>query len=77
MGVGLEEKPHRIVLTATSVAPEGEVEQRLRCALPSAQVGALAAKIPGIVAAGRPRCPLCGAPIEGTHVCPLSNGHVH
>jgi hypothetical protein len=30
-----------------------------------------------VVAAGRPRCPLCGAPIEGKHVCPASNGHVH
>jgi len=41
-----------------------------------AQVKALTAKIVEVVAAGRPRCPLCGAPIEGKHVCPASNGHV-
>jgi uncharacterized repeat protein (TIGR03847 family) len=29
-----------------------------------------------VVAAGRPRCPLCGAPLDGpTHFCPRSNGH--
>ena len=32
-----------------------------------------------VCAGGRPRCPLCGAPInEGEpHICPRSNGHVH
>jgi hypothetical protein len=39
-------------------------------------VAALSARIMEVVAAGRPLCPLCGAPIEGTHVCPASNGHV-
>lgn len=29
-----------------------------------------------VCAAGRPRCPLCGAPLDGpTHFCPRSNGH--
>ncbi len=38
---------------------------------------ALAEKITKVVAAGRPRCPRCGAPIgpEG-HVCPHNNGHL-
>lgn len=38
---------------------------------------ALAEKIAEVVAAGRPRCPRCGAPIgpEG-HVCPHNNGHL-
>ena len=37
---------------------------------------ALAAQIAGVVAAGRPRCPLCGQPAaEGEpHFCPGSNG---
>jgi len=29
-----------------------------------------------VCAAGRPRCPLCGGPVDpGGHVCPKSNGH--
>jgi uncharacterized repeat protein (TIGR03847 family) len=29
-----------------------------------------------VVAAGRPPCPLCGAPLEATgHICPRRNGH--
>lgn len=34
-------------------------------------------QIAAIVAAGRPRCVLCGAPLTGAaHFCPESNGHV-
>ena len=38
---------------------------------------ALVAQINEVVAAGRPRCPLCGQPLEGSgeHFCPGSNGH--
>ena len=38
---------------------------------------ALVAQIADIVSAGRPRCPLCGQPLEGDgeHFCPGSNGH--
>jgi uncharacterized repeat protein (TIGR03847 family) len=33
-------------------------------------------EIASIVAAGRPRCPLCGTPLGGSpHFCPPSNGH--
>ncbi len=46
-----------------------------RASLESAK--ALAEKIAEVVAAGRPLCPRCGAPIgpEG-HVCPHDNGHL-
>jgi hypothetical protein len=38
---------------------------------------ALVAQITEVVSAGRPRCPLCGQPLEGDgeHFCPGSNGH--
>jgi uncharacterized repeat protein (TIGR03847 family) len=36
----------------------------------------LSREIAEIVAAGRPRCVLCGTPLtEGPHFCPPSNGH--
>lgn len=40
------------------------------------QFAELGSQIETIVAAGRPRCPLCGRPImDGAHFCPESNGH--
>jgi uncharacterized repeat protein (TIGR03847 family) len=40
------------------------------------QFETLEGQIDEIVAAGRPRCPLCGRPITGdAHFCPESNGH--
>jgi hypothetical protein len=42
-----------------------------------AQARAMAEHALGVVASGRPRCRLCGLPVnEGeTHVCPSMNGH--
>ena len=40
------------------------------------QLAAMEDQIRDIVAAGRPRCPLCGTPLTGqAHFCPPSNGH--
>jgi uncharacterized repeat protein (TIGR03847 family) len=40
------------------------------------QLSDLQEQIHDIVAAGRPRCPLCGRPLaEEGHFCPESNGH--
>ncbi len=76
IAVGYDERHGRFVLRADD-AQEGEESARpFTCSVDPGQVRALCAKIADIVAAGRPRCPLCGAPIEETHVCPLANGHV-
>jgi hypothetical protein len=41
------------------------------------QLRALGETIPPLLAAGRPRCPLCEAPLgAGAHHCARSNGHV-
>jgi uncharacterized repeat protein (TIGR03847 family) len=77
MAVGFEERERKFVLTANNAAAEGEADRSIACSAPASQLVTLATKIAEIVAGGRPRCPLCGAPIEGTHVCPLSNGRVH
>src|SRR5207244_3005893 len=76
LAFGFDEALKRFVL----VADEEEAEEQathFTCQVAEAQVRALTVKISEIVAAGRPRCPLCGAPMEGTHVCPLANGRVH
>ena len=43
----------------------------------SASARVLVEQIADVVSAGRPRCPLCGQPLEGDgeHFCPSSNGH--
>jgi uncharacterized repeat protein (TIGR03847 family) len=75
LAVGYDETARRFVFTAHAIEdPESQIPQFTGAAAPS-QVRALTAKIAEVVAAGRPRCPLCGAPIEGKHVCPASNGH--
>ena len=43
---------------------------------PQARGYELRRQIADVVAAGRPPCPLCGAPMDPAgHVCPRSNGH--
>ncbi len=78
LAVGYDDRRHRLVFTAHDLE-EGDEEKvtSYKWAASRPQVRALSAKITDIVAAGRPRCPLCGAPIEGTHICPASNGRAH
>lgn len=54
-----------------------ETPPTLICHASRHQLQALSVKIARVVAAGRPRCPLCGAPINPgePHICPRSNGH--
>lgn len=41
------------------------------------QALALSADVAVLAAAGRPRCPMCGAPMDPSgHVCPEQNGHL-
>lgn len=50
----------------------------LVCRVSKSQLKQLAERIVELAAAGRPRCPLCGAPIDAEgHICPRANGKVH
>jgi hypothetical protein len=56
--------------------PDHETGQSLRCQANREQMQALSRQALDVVAAGRPRCPLCNTPLTGpTHWCPRSNGH--
>ncbi len=76
LAVGYDERHETFTITAHEIDDPQEQGPAFTCSVTAPQVAALAAKIAEVVAAGRPRCPLCGAPIEGTHICPLANGHV-
>ena len=73
LALGFDPEKRRFLLTAEGVDEGAPIVSFL---LSQALAEALGSKIVAVAAAGRPRCPLCGAPIEGKHLCPLSNGHV-
>lgn len=50
----------------------------VRVQLEAAEAHAFAARAIAVVQAGRPPCPLCGAPLDpGGHFCPRRNGFTH
>ena len=83
LGLGLDQTEGNIVLFAYETEegedePEesDEAEAVLACRAAPAQCRDLVAMIEGIIAAGRPLCRLCLAPIDPEgHVCARSNGH--
>jgi uncharacterized repeat protein (TIGR03847 family) len=77
MAIGYDEERRQIAIFAHDIE-QGEDEDPIfagRATLSAAK--ALAEQIAAVIAAGRPRCPRCGAVIgpEG-HVCPYDNGHL-
>ncbi|HET7038136.1 MAG TPA: DUF3090 family protein, partial [Thermomicrobiaceae bacterium] len=77
MAIGFDEDRKLVALFAHDVEQEDEVEPIFAGRATLTNAKALADRIAEVVAAGRPRCPRCGAPIgpEG-HVCPHENGHL-
>jgi len=75
LSLGMNREDTRIVLVAADTAqPEADTvavtfEFGFRLAFD------LRRQIVEVVAAGRPPCPLCGAPLDATHICPRRNGH--
>jgi uncharacterized repeat protein (TIGR03847 family) len=68
-----------IALEATSREDEDEdAPPTFRCITTREQMQLLQANAIDVISSGRPRCPLCGAPLPaaGTpHFCPPTNGH--
>ena len=79
LGLGFDQADGSIVFFAYDVETEEESEQAeavLACRAAPDQCRDLLAMIEDIIAAGRPICRLCLAPIDpGGHVCARSNGH--
>ncbi len=84
MELGYDERNDRLVIVAhdlneeedeTDVAGQ-EPEPSFACRLSREQAREVSADAAAVVAAGRPRCTMCGAPMgPGPHVCPQQNGH--
>ncbi len=76
LGVTYDEDTDRVLLVAEELVEEGEEPAHARIRATRAQVAALTRHGSEVVAAGRPPCPLCGAPLDPEgHMCVRLNGH--
>lgn len=82
--VGLDPERGRFLLEFAEFLPEPADEdavlpepREVRIWADQDQARRLAAHCGEVIGEGRPRCELCGRPtdVDGTHVCPSTNGH--
>jgi uncharacterized repeat protein (TIGR03847 family) len=78
MELGYDEAVDRILISAHDMQEEtDESRSALDVGISRGQARQLSAEASIVVAAGRPRCPMCGQPMDpGIHVCPQQNGHL-
>lgn len=85
MGLGWDPATAQIVIEAfplveeedaAAIDPEAEPEEALVVRIPVGSARAFAERTRTVVSAGRPLCPLCGAPIDPgvQHICELPDG---
>ena len=77
IALGYDEDADLITLYATDVEAEGaNPRPTLRVDLGRREARLFAVQAEQTVAGGRPACPLCKQPLEGSaHLCPRTNGH--
>ncbi|HVB96094.1 MAG TPA: DUF3090 family protein [Chloroflexota bacterium] len=78
LGLGFDETSKRYVLIAHDLEGDADDPPTFRCLCTRGQLSRLSETITALIESGRPRCPLCGAPLDQQpHFCPGSNGHAH
>jgi len=76
LALGYDESDKRCLLIAHDAESDPEGPARFSCLATRPQLRALSESIAPLLAAGRPRCPACEAPLgAGGHICPRANGH--
>jgi uncharacterized repeat protein (TIGR03847 family) len=84
MELGYDESVDKLVIVAhdindepeTAEPPIEDVPASFACRITREQAREMSADAAAVVAAGRPRCTMCGAPMgPDHHVCPQQNGH--
>jgi uncharacterized repeat protein (TIGR03847 family) len=76
------EEERGIMLQAEQLKPfdgaeeteEQEFSPQLATSISTGQAQQLGDQILAVLASGRPRCPLCGQPMQSQHVCEKQNG---
>ena len=76
--IAFDESVERIIIAAHDIEQdEAEESPTLALRISRSQARSLSAEAAHVVAQGRPRCPMCGSPMDpGGHVCPQQNGHL-
>lgn len=75
LGLGYDDERDLLVLLVHDQETDPEGPPTMEVRVSRGQMRTLSGEITSTVAAGRPRCPLCGAPLgDGPHACPGSNG---
>jgi uncharacterized repeat protein (TIGR03847 family) len=74
LAMGYEEQDDLYVLLAHDQDADADGPATLRCEVSRKQLRTLSQQITTICASGRPRCPLCGTPVDRKkHPCPRLN----
>jgi uncharacterized repeat protein (TIGR03847 family) len=77
MELGFDEEHDRLVVIAHDIEADLDEDSGFTCRLTRSQARDLSNDAAAVVAAGRPRCVLCGQPMgSGPHACPQQNGHL-
>lgn len=75
--LGYDEMRDRIVIIAYDLEEPEEYGPAAICRLNRAQSAEISMEAERVVAAGRPRCVMCGMPMNpGPHACANQNGHL-
>ena len=76
LGLGYDDERDRLVILAHEPEAGEDAPPSLTCRVARGKMRTLSSEIGTVVAAGRPRCPLCGTPVSpgAHHACPGSNG---
>jgi uncharacterized repeat protein (TIGR03847 family) len=78
LGLGFDEESKTFIIVAHDSGSDPDDPPTFRCRCSRRQLSHLSESITEVTASGRPRCPLCGSPLDGgPHFCPGSNGHSH
>lgn len=76
LSMGVNQETQRMVLIGADGVPDEPDTTSVTMEFDYRRGYELRGQIADVVAAGRPPCPLCGAPLDPEgHVCPRSNGH--
>ncbi|HLZ08047.1 MAG TPA: DUF3090 family protein [Chloroflexota bacterium] len=78
LGLGFDENTKEYMLVAHDVESDADDPPSFQCRCARAVISRLSESIATLTSAGRPRCPVCGSPLDDSpHFCPGSNGHAH
>jgi uncharacterized repeat protein (TIGR03847 family) len=78
LGLGFDETSKLFLLVAHDAESNAEGPPTFQCRCSRSQLSQLSESIAAVTTSGRPRCPVCGSPLDGNpHFCPGSNGHSH